>query len=138
MQLLIKDNISATWCRSDFQVALHALEGERVTVETDHLFRDQYNTAPIGKRRAKRLMAKVAKTHPWSACYFPQAYEILTGCGMRIMSEHVQRVVNDARQGRQRCNYCGKHSEAAGAFCPHCGKGGCLVQFDGNTFPQAK
>jgi hypothetical protein len=105
-----------------YKFALLALAGQRVRVETDYLFVDQFNAAPLSKRRARRLVRRAVAEHPYWACYADKAVHMLSGHGLRINHEHVSRVLADARDGRRRCNWCGNHSEAdGGRFCPHCG-----------------
>ena len=47
---------------------------------------------------------------------------------LRVFDYHVAEVIEDARSGRQRCQWCGKHSVIAAA-CPHCGKAEYLTAF---------
>lgn len=72
---------------------LRAIAGMTLEVETEYLFRDQFNTAPI-----------------------PGVSE----SGMRIMGAFVERVVDDARLSRPRCQKCGEFYEETKQRCRHC------------------
>jgi hypothetical protein len=82
---------------------LQAVAGRTLVVETDYLFVDQFNTAPI-----------------------PGVSEN----GMRIMSRYVEEVIDDEREYMIRCTYCGQVSEigtVTSLRCPHCNQGDYLV-----------
>ena len=82
---------------------LEAIAGRVIEVETDHLFKDQFNTVPI---------------------------EGVSSNGMRIMASSVDEVIDDEREYSLRCTYCGQVSEVSyvdSLRCPHCGQGDYLV-----------
>jgi hypothetical protein len=85
----------------EFMAKLEALNGQTVEVETDFLFSDQFNTPPI-----------------------PGVSEN----GLRLMARDVAEVIDDARPGQARCNWCGK-TTAADAACFNCGKTEYLAPF---------
>ena len=81
---------------------LEAIAGKTIEVETKHLFKDQFNTAPI---------------------------EGVSEIGMRIMVESVEEVIDDEREYMLKCTYCGQMSEVGtvtSEVCPHCGQGAYL------------
>jgi rRNA maturation endonuclease Nob1 len=80
---------------------LEKVEGKTLEVDTSYLFYDQYNTVPVPGVSEK---------------------------GLRLMEIDVERVIDDARLGRMRCNWCEKHSPASDV-CPHCGKSEYLEDF---------
>ena len=101
MQIVIKKDAHKIYNRSfkPWQVPnmewlniLSKVAGKTLEVETEYLFKNQYNTAPI-----------------------PGVNEN----GLRIMSESVEKVINDIRPGLMRCNYCGKQAKISDV-CPHC------------------
>ena len=80
---------------------LEAVDGQALEVETEHLFEDQYNTAPITG---------------------------VSDNGLRVMDYLVEEVIDDARIGKMKCNYCGTSAEVA-VSCPKCGKSEYLKAF---------
>lgn len=80
---------------------LQKVQGKTLRVETKYLFHDQYNTAPIPGVSSR---------------------------GIRIMQESVERVLDDTRQGKARCQWCGKTVpwRGKGKPCPECGESGYL------------
>lgn len=115
MRIKIKDNATAIYIRDihrtpinwEWAEMLQKLEGKWLEVETDFLFKDQFNTPPI---------------------------EGVSESGMRIMESMVEVVENDARKEMVKCQYCGKTEKwtrwyyrpesRQGAFCPNCGNVG--------------
>ena len=82
---------------------LKAIAGMTLKVETDYLFKDQFNTAPI---------------------------EGVSETGMRVMAESVEWVIDDEREYALKCNYCGQvvyTNMVTSERCPHCGQGDYLV-----------
>jgi hypothetical protein len=79
---------------SDWFDKLQAVAGRVLVVETDHLFKDQFNTPPI---------------------------EGVSDIGMRIMAWLVEEVIDDERIYLMRCQYCGTNSDVHKA-CPSCRK----------------
>lgn len=103
MKILIAEKIilSGYATPKQYKDAMEEIAGQWIDVETDHLFENQYNV-----------------TTP-------------NGVGLRIMESQVRGVQDDARTGKQRCNYCGKISEYIGLdLCPHCGYYGYVKKFE--------
>jgi len=115
MRIKIKSNAVAVYLR-EFRGAtvpnlkwaeiLRKIEGKWLEVETDYLFKGQFNTAPIPG---------------------------VSGVGLRIMENCVEEVENDARREMVRCRYCGYvakwnkwyyEENEKGAFCVNCEKKG--------------
>lgn len=86
---------------SEFYGILLQIAGTTVEVETEYLFEDQFNTAPI---------PNVSKG------------------GMRIMASYVEKVIGDERPGKARCQWCGKTSTDT-SMCSHCEKTEYLTIF---------
>lgn len=79
--------------RPEWEAMLEKIQGQWVEVETDHLFRDQFNTAPI-----------------------PGVSEQ----GMRLMVEDITAIEDDARIGVIKCRWCYGYDD--GGTCGKCGK----------------
>ena len=86
---------------------LKPVSGMFLTVETDYLFGDQFNTAPVPG---------------------------ISESGFRVMMRDVAEIIGDVRPGRMRCNWCGKHS-VRDEVCHYCGKSEYLEKFGGRYFP---
>lgn len=84
-----------------WRMMLKAIEGKEIEVETEYLFKNQFNTVPI-----------------------PGVSEQ----GMRIMETDVEKVIDDERPGKARCNWCGK-TVLAKDKCSECGKSEYLEVF---------
>lgn len=87
----------------DWYDMLEAIAGRVIEVETDYLFKDQFNTVPI---------------------------EGVSSNGMRIMASSVEEVIDDEREYMLKCAYCGQASEVShvdSRRCPHCTQGDYLV-----------
>lgn len=80
---------------------MEKIQGMTLEVETEYLFKDQFNTGPI---------------------------EGISKDGLRIMLTVVEEVIDDIRPFKQRCNWCGKISDI-GPKCPHCDKEEYLERF---------
>lgn len=52
---------------------------------------------------------------------FQDQYNIVQE-NLRVFDKVVEEVIDDARTGRARCNYCGLHTEAALGYCPFCNR----------------
>ena len=78
---------------------LKAIEGKTIEVETDFLFRNQFNTVPITG---------------------------VSESGLRIMEESVEKVIDDDRKGKVSCGYCGKTVIHIDDKCSECGEVGFL------------
>ena len=80
-----------------FAAMLEAVQGKWLEVETDYLFKDQFNTVPI-----------------------PGVSEL----GLRVMATEVVAIEDDERLGAVKCGWCGAHQpEADGPHCTTCDKG---------------
>lgn len=103
MQIKIKENAEEIYINRqvtnrhpvnwEWAHKLTLIQGMILDVETEFLFRDQFNTMPI---------------------------DGVSDLGMRIMVQSVEYVLNDERHGKMRCEWCGKCSEQSDK-CPHCG-----------------
>lgn len=82
--------------RPEWEAMLKKIEGQWIEVETEHLFRDQFNTVPI-----------------------PGVSEQ----GMRLMIEDVEEIEGDVRQGVVKCNWCYGYDRDKDGKCDKCGKG---------------
>lgn len=89
-----------------WQKMLEAVQGTWLEVETEHLFRDQFNTAPI-----------------------PGVSEN----GMRVMIEDVEAIENDVRQGVVKCQWCYGYDHDHDGKCDKCGKSEYLRDLDAIT-----
>lgn len=87
---------------------LKAVSGMLLTVETDFLFGDQFNTAPVPG---------------------------ISESGFRVMIADVSEIIGDIRPNYMRCNWCGKISHK-GIACLHCLKSEYLEHFGGRYFPR--
>lgn len=94
------DNFNGEWYDK-----LKAITGKKIKIETEYLFKDQFNTVPI---------------------------KGVSDIGMRIMAYCVEYVVNDTRINKVKCNWCGKIS-VSGKKCPYCNKNEYLEFFDKET-----
>jgi hypothetical protein len=81
--------------RPEWEVMLRAVQGTWLEVETDHLFSDQFNTAPI-----------------------PGVSEL----GMRVMIEDVAAIEGDVRHGVLKCGWCGGYDRDDDGACDKCSK----------------
>lgn len=94
MQIRMKDKIQVDYSTSgDWRQMMQEIAGTVIDVETDYLFRGQYNTAPI---------------------------KGVSASGLRIMDKDVAEVIDDARIGLQKCYYCGSTSPVSADVCPKC------------------
>lgn len=90
-----------------------AIDGRTVALETEHLFDNQWNTAPIAGISDSGL-----RVFDWAEDYpinFPK----------NIKRGHYLAQTDDMREVRRnthKCGYCGKQEAAAKGytFCPHC------------------
>ncbi len=78
----------------EWEKQMEAIQGTLVEVETDFMFADHYNTAPI---------------------------EGVSTIGMRIMDAYVAEVIDDARDGVMKCSYCGCCQDI-NYYCEECGR----------------
>ena len=76
-----------------WRAAVKSIEGTWIEIDTEHLFADQFNTVRV-----------------------PNAKN-----GVRLMMSDVEAIEDDARIGRSRCTWCGKHCSSGFMFCAHCG-----------------
>jgi len=101
---------------------IEALDGQQVTLETEHLFLNQWNTAPIAgvSDLGMRLM-------DWSQNIFRQSGSIKSGYWLEQTPE-----MRDVRRNTNECGYCGHQQPAANGavFCPDCLDSEYLKQSD--------
>ena len=81
--------------RPEWVKILEVVEGKWLEVEIEHLFRDQFNTAPI-----------------------PGVSEN----GLRLMVEDISAIRDDVRQGVIKCQWCYGYSSPNFPVCLSCGK----------------
>lgn len=81
--------------RPEFADMLRAVQGQWIEVETDHLFRDQFNTVPIPG---------------------------VSDNGLRVMVNDIQAIEDDVRQGVVKCNWCYGYDHDKDGACDKCGK----------------
>lgn len=81
--------------RPEWAEMLRKVEGKWLDVETEHLFRDQFNTAPIPGVSAN---------------------------GMRIMLESVEAIEDDIRADVVKCGWCYGYDHDGDGKCDKCGK----------------
>jgi rRNA maturation endonuclease Nob1 len=93
-----QSQILTTW---EWAKTMEKIAGMTLEVETDHLFKDQYNTTPI---------PGISET------------------GLRVMQNVVEEVIDDERLGKARCHWCGRTGPAQGV-CMTCGKKDYLEVF---------
>jgi hypothetical protein len=94
------DRVNREWVET-----LKKVDGQTLEVETEYLFSDQFNTAPI-----------------------PGVSEN----GLRLMVGDVAEVIDDERPGRGRCQWCGKTvvmDKVRGDTCPLCEVAGYITAF---------
>lgn len=91
-----------------------------VTLETKHLFANQWNTAPIPCAKDKAVAEKGARVFDWAEDYNSQL-----GAPPDIKRGHWLEQTAEMREIRRNtvvCGYCGAQEPAAKGyvFCPHC------------------
>lgn len=91
--------------------AIEALNGKPITLETEHLFENQWNTAPV-----EGVTKNGLRVFDWKIDVWPNN---------KIKSGHYLEQTDEMREVRRNtdaCGYCGKQEPAAKGyvFCPHC------------------
>lgn len=121
---------------TSFRYAMALLENEWLEVETDYLFCNQYNTAPITnptilERLQSQFWAKVdgwpqRKRTEYSEKCVQEALKSITGIGLRVMDHMVDFIVGDIRYGAGKCHWCGNwwYPKSKDEPCPKCGHTG--------------
>lgn len=109
MYIVLKPNahrmLSPGVTRQGYIDFIKSLEGQYLPVDTDYLFADSFNMSLVSE--------DVKKENPRVTC-------------THIPAMLVDRVINDKRKDRKRCNNCGRHSvykDAKGRIyksCPYC------------------
>lgn len=114
MKILLHENAAANYVRrcykgarpdcarlhnEEFSKMLEKVQGQWLEVETDHLFNDQFNTAPI---------------------------EGVTALGLRVMHSDVVAIEGDIRHGIKKCYWCYGYDRTGAGVCDKCGKPECL------------
>lgn len=98
-------------CGTEFRKAIKTLDGEEVELETEHIFNNQWNTAPIPGISESGLRLMDWKQDLWSNAHIMTGYYLVQTDEMR-----------EIRRNTMTCGYCGKQEPAAKGcvFCPHC------------------
>ncbi|PED64044.1 hypothetical protein [Priestia megaterium] len=102
--MYIQDNTdySGTYFGNDqWETILFKLAGKLVEVDTEELFKHEFNTKPV-----------VGVTRE----------------GIRIPEEYVIEVIDDERKGKARCDLCNRTSNSD-EVCSHCGRSDYLEPF---------
>lgn len=103
---------------------LTLVAGLTLEVETRHLFRNQFNTAPLDvntpglQSNIEKFMAEYGDTE-YNRNLIDEALRGICVSGLRIMESSVSEVIDDERPGKARCNWCGQTSLDTG-ICSHC------------------
>ncbi len=90
-----------TFINWDWANTMEQVQGMVLEVETEYLFKNQYNTVPVPG---------------------------VSDNGLRIMDNMVSEVIDDEREGKARCNWCGKTVPDA-PMCFKCGRQGYMESF---------
>lgn len=80
---------------------LFRISGKVLEVDTEELFKHEFNTKPI---------------------------KGISEMGIRIPETYVEKVINDIRPGKARCELCNRTSESD-KVCTHCGRSDYLEPF---------
>lgn len=113
MKIKIKDNASALYisninCGNElfyndkWYKILKAIEGKEIEIETEYLFKDQFNTIPI---------------------------KDISENGIRIMMRYVDYVIDDIRYNKMKCRYCGTTQDIS-EKCIKCNDNKYIEKFD--------
>jgi hypothetical protein len=86
------------------------LDGQEITLETKHLFNNQWNTAPT------ETSENGLRVFDWEEPIYPNSH-IKEGHWLEQTPE-----MDEIRRNTVKCGYCGKEEPAAKGyvFCPHC------------------
>lgn len=110
MEILINENAAGNYIERCYKNArpdayglhneqfyniLKNIQGKWLEVETEHLFSDQFNTAPI---------------------------QDVSENGVRIMMEDVVEIKDDVRDGVVKCRWCYGYDKNNDGACDKCGK----------------
>jgi hypothetical protein len=90
------------------------IDGQEIELETEHLFDNQWNTAPIAGRSEKGL-----RVFDWAKDATGSMYPHWVRQGHYLDQTPEMR---ELRRNTHKCPYCGKQEPAAKGyvFCPHC------------------
>lgn len=103
----------------EYNHALHKLAGHVLTVETDHLFDNQFNVS-LTDEQFELIRGGIYGDH----------FKVNTG--FRIMMAQVAEVIDDIRGGMLKCQWCGAQmqepKQLADAKCSKCSKRGWLYR----------
>jgi hypothetical protein len=107
-----------------WRVFLDTIAGEWLTVETDHLFDDQFNTRTlIHSFVADRAISRIPESLKGTSRYDDVKKLIESPNGHRIMEYAIDAIENDARIGKLKCGWCGfSHNPHDAVNCEKCGK----------------
>ena len=100
-KLIYVNSVSPSAVNWEWAELMRKIAGMTLEVETNDLFKDQYNTVPIPGIAEK---------------------------GLRIPQNVVEEVIDDERPGKARCRWCGRTRPAQGV-CMACGKTDYLEVF---------
>ncbi|KAB7662870.1 hypothetical protein [Bacillus sp. B1-b2] len=87
--------------KDNWEIIMKQIAGKELEVDTESLFKYEFNTKEI---------IGVSKR------------------GIRISDLYVEQILDDARIGKARCDYC-EHTSNALQYCTHCGRTDCLEPF---------
>lgn len=87
--------------RDKWERAMEKISGRLIEVDTEMLFKHEFNTRPIPG---------------------------VTKKGIRIMEEYVEEVIDDIRHGKARCEFCEEVSNSV-EVCTNCGRTDYLEPF---------
>jgi hypothetical protein len=92
------------------------LDGKTITLETEHLFNNQWNTAPIDGVSDIGL-----HIFDWAQDYLSRSMGMNPNIKMGHWLEQTPEM-REARRNTVACGYCGKQEAAqkGSVFCPHC------------------
>lgn len=99
----------------------------KLKVETNYLFDDQFNVAPLDPETQMELIKLARTTCKHSV---PETVNLLKSKdGYRIMNFWVADIENDIRPTKFKCDYCGKACDNSSITCPTCHKAEYLRDF---------
>lgn len=102
-----------TWGGSSHYDFVKDIDGQSIELETEHLFDNQWNTAPIAGKSDKGL-----RVFDWAKDYpINFSKHIKKGHYLELTDE-----MKEARRNRKKCGYCGRQEEAqrGTVFCEAC------------------
>lgn len=135
MKIVIRSNAKSIYvatcnaqrqhCNWHWADLLELLQGKVLEVETEFLFKDQYNTAGLPEAEVNEMMGNLPNYKAKEQ--FEYTRKALLG-GLRVMAQSVDRVIDDVRPTKMRCNWCGRCGDVA-EKCAHCNRNDYLERF---------